>query len=376
MVKVLGIDPGTRSFDFCGLKDGSVFYEKVIDTLEVAEKPEILVKAVEEVMPLDLIVGPSGYGIKITYLSKIAPDKVEDWYLKNILLLRKEDFEKALERKEIGMMVYSAMTKTAVTMRMKNWNVVYIPGVIHLPTVPKHRKLNKIDMGTADKMCIAVLGVYDQSRRWKVPYSDVSFILVEMGFGYNAVVGVEKGRIVDGIGGTTGGMGFLTIGSVDAEFVQLGGSWEKSDIFYGGVASVSGKMVPEEVLENIGRDELCKAAWDAMVENVVKNVKAMTVSVPNPKEILISGRLTRINVVKDLLIEKLGNIAEVKEVGYLEGVKNVKEAAQGYAMVADGLAGGKFKDLIEWMKIKEAEDFILDYIYHPKIKDIRNLFKS
>jgi predicted butyrate kinase (DUF1464 family) len=44
----------------------------------------------------------------------------------------------------------------------------------------------------------------------------------------------------------------------------------------------------------------------------------------------------------------------------------VKETAQGYALVADGLAGGKYKELVEWMKIKEAKGTALDYIYHPK----------
>ena len=356
------------------MEDGSVFYEKVVDTFEVAEKPDVLIGAVEEAMPLDLIVGPSGYGVKVTYLKNIPPEKVEDWYLKNILLLKREDLENALKRKEPGIMVYSAMTKTAVTMRLKGWNVVYIPGVVHLPTVPKHRKVNKLDMGTADKMCIAVLGVYDQAKRLKIPYSEVSFILVEMGFGYNAIIGVENGRIVDGIGGTTGGMGFLTIGAMDAELVQLVGVWEKSDIFHGGVATITGKISPEEVLENIGRDELYQTAWSAMVENVIKNVKAMTVSVQKPREILISGRLTRIKNVKDELVGRLEEIAEVREIGRVEGAKSVKEAAQGYAIVGDGLAEGKFKELIDWMKIKETKDFILDYTYHPKIESVKGLF--
>jgi predicted butyrate kinase (DUF1464 family) len=37
-------------------------------------------------------------------------------------------------------------------------------------------------------------------------------------------------------------------------------------------------------------------------------------------------------------------------------------------MVADGLASGTFKELIEWMKIKGAKGTALDYIHHPKLQ--------
>jgi len=51
-----------------------------------------------------------------------------------------------------------------------------------------------------------------------------------------------------------------------------------------------------------------------------------------------------------------------------------REKAQGYAVIADGLAGGKFKQLIEWMKINEATGTALDYIYHPKFMCVPQRF--
>lgn len=376
MVRVLGIDPGTRSFDLCGLENGKVFYEEVIDTLDVAKNPNVLIEAVEKAMPLDLITGPSGYGVELTYLKDIPMEVLEDWYLTYILLLKREDLERALKRNELGIMVYYAMTKSALEMKRRGWPVCYIPGVIHLPTVPRHRKINKIDMGTADKMCIAVLGVYDQAKRLGIDYSEVSFILIEMGFGYNAVIGVENGRIIDGIGGTVGGPGFLTIGSIDAELVQLIGNWEKADIFVGGGMSISGKASPEDMLRDIEDDELCQTAWNAILESVVKNTYSMLVSVKSPKEILISGRLTRIPEVEKELINRLSEIARVRRIGFIPGATKVKEAAQGYAIVADGLAGGPYRRLIEWMRIRECRGTILDNIYHPKIKLVRGLFEK
>ncbi|MEM2725411.1 MAG: DUF1464 family protein, partial [Candidatus Nezhaarchaeales archaeon] len=204
----------------------------------------------------------------------------------------------------------------------------------------------------------------DQSRRLSIDYSQVSFILVEMGFGYNAVIGVNNGRIVDGVGGTTGSMGFLTSGSLDAELVQLVGKWEKSDVFTGGASAAAGVESPQELVERAKEDDVCRSILEAMIEGVEKMVASMMVSVREPNEILLSGRLTRIKEIEEMLKERLSKYGEVRRIGWLEEVREVKEAAQGYAMVADGLAGGVFKPLIEWMKIAEASGTSLDYIVH------------
>lgn len=372
MVRVVGIDPGTKSMDVCALDDGEVYYEKVVDTADVAQRPEILIEAVEAVMPVDLITGPSGYGVEITYLRDIPEEILEDWYYEYILLTNKEHIEKAVEKEVFGALVYYAMTKSAIEMKRRDWPVCYIPGVIQLLTVPRHRKVNKMDMGTADKMCVAVLGVFDQAKRRDIPYSETSFIQVEVGFGYNAILGVEEGKIVDGIGGTTiSGPGFLTIASMDAELVQLVGSWEKADVFAGGCASISGRLTPEELVDDVDVDENSKIAWDAMMEGVIKGVRSMCVAVSTPREILISGRLTKIKKVEDELKKALSGLAPVRRVGWLKEIREVKETAQGYAVVADGIAGGRFESLIEWMKIKEAKGTAMDHIFHPKFESFR-----
>ncbi|NIM44101.1 MAG: DUF1464 domain-containing protein [Nitrososphaeria archaeon] len=372
MVRVVGIDPGTKSMDVCALDDGEVYYEKAVDTADVAQRPEILIEAVEAVMPVDLISGPSGYGVEITYLRDIPEEILEDWYYEYILLTNKEHIEKAVEKEVFGALVYYAMTKSAIEMKRRDWPVCYIPGVIQLSTVPRHRKVNKMDMGTADKMCVAVLGVFDQAKRLEIPYSETSFIQVEVGFGYNAILGVEEGKIVDGIGGTTiSGPGFLTIASMDAELVQLVGSWDKADVFAGGCASISGRLTPEELVDDVDVDENSKIAWDAMMEGVIKGVRSMCVAVPTPREILISGRLTKIKKVEDELKKELSGLAPVKRVGWLKEIREVKETAQGYAVVADGIAGGRFESLVEWMKIREAKGTAMDHIFHPKFEGLK-----
>lgn len=375
MVRAAGIDPGTKSMDICALENGKVYYEKPIDTSKVAKKPEVIVNSTEEAFPLSLIAGPSGYGVELTRIKEIQEEIFEDWYYNYVLLTTREEIGNAVKKGVFGALVYYAMTKSALVMKGRGWPVVYIPAVVHLPTVPEYRKINKMDMGTADKMCAAVLGVHDQSRELGIPYSEVSFILVEMGFGYNAVIGVQKGRIVDGIGGTTiSGPGFLTAGCLDLELVQIVGNWEKADVFTGGVASIIGKLDPEEFVRRIETSERSKLSWEAMMESIDKTVASMRVSVRQPREILISGRLTRIKKIREKLIDTFSKYAPVRELGFLDGAKITKETAQGYAVVAEGIAGGKFEKIIEWMKIKKARGTALDHVYHPKLEAVRKKF--
>ena len=115
-----------------------------------------------------------------------------------------------------------------------------------------------------------------------------------------------------------------------------------------------------------------------MIEGVVKAVLSMTASVPNPQEVLILGRLTRIKEIEDELLNRI-DLAPVRRVGWLRGIKEVKETAQGYAMVGDGIAGGRFQRLIDWMRIKDAKGTAMDHIYHPKFTGFRETlvpFKS
>jgi predicted butyrate kinase (DUF1464 family) len=373
MTRAAGIDPGTKSMDICAIEDGEVYYENPLDNVELAKEPEKINYALRETLPLDLISGPSGYGVEPTRIDEVLESIFEDWYYNYILLTTKAEIQKGIEGGVFGAILYKNMTDFSVWMRREKFPVTFIPGVIELPTVPYYRKINKLDMGTADKLAVTALGVYDQSRRLGLQYSDVSFILVEVGFGYNAVIGIDGGRIVDGIGGTNfPGIGFLTASALDGELVQLIGNWERKDTFEGGVVSITGEMDPDAFVSR--KDAKNEIAFDAMMEGIEKAVASMTASVKNPSEILLSGRWTKVPEIKEELIKRLSNHAEVRPLGFLEGAEKTKETAQGYAMVADGLAGGTFKRLIEWMRINEAHGTALDYIYHPKFEGVPERF--
>ena len=72
MVKVVGLDLGTKSFDVFGLENGKIFLEKSIPTESIMKKPNILLSLLEKYKPLDLIVAPSGHGLPLTHINKIS----------------------------------------------------------------------------------------------------------------------------------------------------------------------------------------------------------------------------------------------------------------------------------------------------------------
>lgn len=366
MVRALGIDPGTGSFDLVVVEDGRVVDEASVSTPEVARRPETLIEAIEDFGDVDLIAGPSGYGVPLTFNREILDPR--RFALEVLLLTREEDIAAGMCSGELGMAVYDALAKVVVELWARGLNVCYIPSVILLPTVPNHRKVNKLDMGTADKMSVAVLGIIDQARELGIEYKDASFVLVEIGFGYNAVIGVEGGRIVDGLGGTLVHNGFLTAGVLDAEIAVMGREWVRSDVFHGGVADMCGTYSMEEVMrEYLSGEEPYATAFKAFIDGIVKAVAAVRTSLKKPKEILLSGRYSRIKILEEILEKELGKYAPVRRIKGLEGVRNAKEAAQGYAAVAEGIAGGVFCNLIKHIGIYDARGTVLDWVYHPRM---------
>lgn len=349
MPRVVGIDPGTKSFDLCGLEDGRVFLDETRSTIEVSETPSSVAAVVERAEPLDLVVGPSGMGLP---LKKI--EELNETDLFQMTLVRPDDE---------GLPVIIGLGKFVKELRRRGTRVVFIPGVIHLDTVPEYRKVNKIDMGTADKLCCAALGVFDQAKTYSIGYSETSFILVEMGFGYNAVIGVEGGKIVDGIGGTTAGPGFLTLGAMDGELAYVLGKFSKELLFRGGVTSIIGRpnIMPEDFYVLTAKDAKARMAWEAFHEGLVKSVAGIKSVVESPKEIILSGRLSRVKEIGDEAARRLSKFGKVRRIGQI--TSKAKEAAQGAAIIADGLAGGKMKALVEAIGIRNCSGNLLEHIY-------------
>jgi len=331
-MRAVGIDPGTYSFDLFGMEDNrEIIVNESIKSEDIFKKPHILIERLENSMPLDIIIGPSGYGIP----------------LKSIKDITGADIGRMIPL-DTNAAVNEGIKNVLLEMKKREMPVCFTPGVIHLKTVPSYRKWNKFDMGTADKVCCVVLGIKDQSERLNIPFFETSFIYVEVGYGFTAVMGVENGKIVDGIGGTNGSMGFLACGGMDAEIaIRLKPPLTQDIVFRGGLRDfVGGKIEPGDLKK-------FKKAMILLGESIEKDVGSMLISVPHPAEIILSGRLIEYNFIKTELtnrLKKYGNVVRVRKLSNI-----AKEAACGAYIMGEGLLGGKYRDLIENMGISSAE---------------------
>lgn len=338
MVHVAGCDPGTSSLDILTLLDGRIHDQVRFPAEALAADPDQPVAWLRERGPFDLIAGPSGYGAP---LIRAADCTTVD---RDLMTLVRAD-----ERgRRQGVSGFSSLLESLCRSGLP---MIFLPGVIHLPTIPAHRKLNRIDLGTSDKLCVAALAL----ERWRVGTgaepARASFAVVELGSAFAAILIVDQGRIVDGLGGTSGPMGWRSGGAWDGELAYLLSPLTKEDLFRGGVMDgpdPSGMRVAfrERLLQAIG------------------GLQAVT----PVAEIYLSGRL--VETEPELRDEVIGDLSRQGQVSLLpswDGVW-VKAAAQGSALLADGLAGGSFGWVVESLQLRGASGSVWDQVIHPSRK--------
>ena len=333
MPRVVGVDPGTISIDVCGLDAGQPYLDLSVPTAEALADPGAFVSRLRGSSPPDLIAGPSGYGLPLVTAAAATDEDLRLAYL-----------APPGEAGGIG-----GLRRLAQVLGGSGLPVVYTPGVIHLDTVPAHRKLNRVDLGTADKVATAALGIATQMDRLRCPPGETSFILLELGGAFTAALAVHGGQIVDGLGGTSGPLGWRSAGAWDGEVAYLAGEVTKDHLFRGGARFVA---------EQSGEGP--RTALAAVVESAAKAVRALSVATPEPREILLSGRALEEPGVEEGLGASLASLAPVRR---LQGFARVaKSAAQGAAVLADGLAGGRWTELVATMRLRAARGTALDHL--------------
>ena len=331
MTRVVGIDPGTLSIDVCGMVDGQLYLDRSWPTADAISDPLGFIELLTTSGAPDLIVGPSGYGLPLRWAAEASENDLR------LAFLAPPD-----EPGGIG-----GLRGLARKLGESRLPVVYVPGVIHLDTVPDHRKLNRVDLGTADKLCAAVLGIHDQCERRGRGPTEASFIMIELGGAFTAGVAVEKGQVVDGIGGTSGPMGWRAVGALDGEVAYLAGHISKSSLFQGGVTSFLDRT-----------PERRPVVLEAYLEGAERAVRQLRCSAPSANEVLLSGRLSGDSEIRSRMTPSLADIGTVR---LLKGsALHAKQGAEGAALLADGLAGGTNRVLVDRLRIRAAAGTVLD----------------
>jgi predicted butyrate kinase (DUF1464 family) len=346
--RVAGIDPGTVSFGVCVLDGGEVVLERSFRTVDVGADPAPLVRVLVDHGPFELVLGPAGYGLPL-----VPGEQVGEREFALMVLLREDE-----PHGPVGVGGMRSIVRALIAAGLP---LVFGPGAIHLPTIPAYRKWNRIDLGTADKVASVALCILDQARRLGIDFAETSFVMLELGGGFSAAVAVDGGRIVDGLGGSAGPIGARACGALDAEAAYLlGGALSKRTVFSGGALDPRGELDLSAGLAALRRDPRHREGWLALEEGAAKAALALTVSAPTPREILVAGRLAKVPGVIEAIDERLAAVAPVRVVAGLGA--GAKAAAHGAAVLADGLAGGRYAALVERLGVAEAGGSALDHL--------------
>ncbi len=345
-MRCAGTDPGTSSLDVLVLDAGQVAAQERFLPAQLQADPQLPIRWLRQQEPLDLIAGPSGYGVPLVRASDFTD---RDRAL--MTLVRPDERGQAT-----GVTGFSALLRN---LSASGLPIVFLPGVIHLPTVPAHRKINRIDLGTADKLCVAALTLAQRSAAPGIPFGDYNGCLVELGSAFTACLVIQGGQVVAGLGGSSGPPGWSSQGAWDGETAYLCSPLAKADLFIGGVRSVSAPMQGEE--------------W--FREGLIQAVAGLRAVTPFD-EIVLSGRL--LETEPDLTGRVEADLMRLAPVFRLQSFPGawVKHAAQGAALLADGLAGGAWAPLIERMQLRGAGGTVLDWLAHPRADAVRGWFAS
>lgn len=338
MVRVAGCDPGTSSLDLLVLDDGAVVDQARFEPDQLRAHPAAAVKWLESRGPFDLVAGPSGYGLPLIRGADCTDEQFE-----LLSLVRPGERSGGV----------AGFTAVAQTFRESKLPVAFLPGVIHLPTVPVHRKVNRIDLGTPDKLCVAALAIDRVANTWT---REGPICVVEIGTAFTAALVVdEHGAVIDGVGGTSGAAGWRSCGAWDGEVAYRRSPLKKLDLFSGGASFIADP-------------EVRRAFFLESLVKVVGGLCGLHEPQDRFEKIVISGRLFAAepafvdSLHLDSALAPFARSAyEVVSLASLDGAW-VKEAAQGAALIADGLAGGRCAPLVEQLKLREASGTSLDWL--------------
>lgn len=332
MARVVGTDPGTSSLDLLLLVDGAVGDQARLTPEALRAEPDALASTLARWAPIDLIAGPSGYGLPL-----VSGEAFSDRDLELMSLVRPE--QRGLD---VGVLGFRSWVRAFLA---SGQPLVFLPGLVHLPTVPNHRKLNTFDLGTPDKLSVAALALRFNAVERGGDLAGSTFAVVEIGSAFTAVLVVSGGRLVDASAGTRGPIGLRSSGAWDGEVAYWRSPLSKDDLFRGGLLDL-GSEGPE-----------------AFGESLLKHVAGLQAVTPFDRLYLSGAGADR----PDVVAIATGVLARRGRLTPLPSLPDawVKHAAQGSALLADGLAGGSNADLVTALRLHEAAGTVFDGLRPP-----------
>jgi predicted butyrate kinase (DUF1464 family) len=332
LVRVVGTDPGTSSLDLLLLVDGVVHDQARLAPEVLSADPGALVSTLQRWAPIDLVAGPSGYGLPL-----VTGAALTERDLDQMSLVRPNE-----RGRGVGLIGLRAWIRALAGSGLP---VVFLPGGIHLPTIPGHRKLNAIDMATPDKVAVAALALWAEGCAHGGDFSRATFAVVELGSAFSAVLIVAGGRLVDAAAGTRGPIGLRSGGAWDGEVAYWRSPLSKEHLFRGGLADLG----PE--------------GPDAFRESLVKHVAGLRAVTPFDR-IYLSGMAAAHHEIAQLVTDALRSFGALLPLASLPGAW-VKHAAQGSALLADGLGGGRAAGLVASLTLRAAAGTVWDHLRPP-----------
>jgi predicted butyrate kinase (DUF1464 family) len=332
VLRVVGSDPGTSSLDLLLLVDGAVADQVRLVPAQLRDEPEVPARRLERWSPIDLIAAPSGYGLPL-----VRGDAFTEDHLEQISLVRPDE-----RGSDSGVAGFRAWVRAFVRSGVP---LVFLPGGLHLPTIPAHRKAGSVDVGTPDKVAVAALALWFDATEWG-DFDRSTFAVVEIGTAFSAILVVSRGRLVDASAGTRGPIGMRSGGSWDGELAYWRSPLSKEDLFRGGLADL-GAIGP-----------------DAFRESLIKHTAALQAVTPFER-IYVSGRGLEHSEIASLTTEALAPFGRVIPLPSLPGAW-VKHAAQGAALLADALADGRHRSLADSLQLASASGSVWGVLSAPR----------
>lgn len=318
----VGIDAGSFVWSAVKLENNLVIdtFRKETNFVKTNAKEFSLFLA--DFMQESISVIPSAFGSKITRLCDISENEL-------MAILLKNDHSST-----VGL--YSVLCE----LKKYTLDAYFIPSVKMLSTVPRYKKVNKIDMGTSDKLCTAIYAMYEQSNRLHIDLHDTSFLLVEIGSCFTSLLFIDAGTIVDGVGGTSGPVGLSAKGAIDGELFSIK-EYSKESIYRGGL---------RDILDESIRNKSFLHSLQFHVAGIISTNKV-------PKEILVSFS----DIDKTLLSNVTSMLSTFSKVTLLERERIASNAAYGAALIANDITKSTRPRYLESMYTPDTD--VLDLIY-------------